>query len=77
MAKGIGSQPASLGLSRQGTLKCTPKKNEKKHTCQKIPPIKKRHTSYSYTQLLLTRWWPGTPWPLRFAPICEELHAHV
>ena len=71
MAKGIGLQPASLRRAEGGTLNCIAKKNEKNHSAKKYTPIKKRHTAYTYIQLI-PRWWPGTPWPFRFAPICEE-----
>ena len=68
MAKGIGLQLASLGSSRQGTAKYIPKKNDKTRNSRKKTPVKKT-TSRVY--LGLPRWWPGTPWPIRFAPICE------
>jgi hypothetical protein len=70
MAKGIGLQPASLGLGRERTAKYTPRKMGKNNSVQKIPPIKKRHIRYTYIQMI-PKWWPGTPWPIRFAPICE------
>ena len=69
MAKGIGLHLAGLELTGRSTSKCTPKKNEKTRSAKKYTPIKKRHTAYTYIQLI-PRWWPGT-WPLRVSPICE------
>ena len=77
MLKRVGLHLASLELTERRTVKCADEKNEKtrsvqsdKHDCpKKYTPIKKRHTAYTYIQLI-PRWWPGT-WPLRVSPICE------
>ncbi len=67
----VGAQPASLGLGWTGIENYTPTKNVKNSSSQKIVQLKKTPIYL----MMNTRWWPGTPWPLRFTPICEELHA--
>jgi len=69
MLKRVGLHLASLELTERRTVKCADEKNEKTRSVKKYTPIKKRHTAYTYIQLI-PRWWPGT-WPLRVSPICE------